>query len=216
MGESWEMFLEGGKFIRIVREFAGLKIMIIVGVGIGPKMLTPEAMEAINHARLIYGSERAIDLARDHIFPGSSVKVIEDYGKLANLPDAAVVLSTGDPMLSGLGYLPGRVIPGISSMQVACARLKVSQLKVVPITVHGRSLDPATIAFELRRERFVFLLTDDRTDLEDLCRYLESQGLRRAVASLTDLGYPEEKIDRGSTASPPKAPGLSCVLIGEF
>jgi cobalt-precorrin-7 (C5)-methyltransferase len=190
--------------------------MIIVGVGIGPKMLTPEAREAINQARLIYGSKRAIDLVRDHISPGSSVNVIENYGKLANLPDAAVVLSTGDPMLSGLGYLQGRVIPGISSMQVACARLKISQLKVVPITVHGRSLDPAAIAFELRRERCVFLLTDDSTDLEGLCRYLESQGLHRAVASLTNLGYPEEKIDRGSTASPPKAPGLSCVLIGEF
>ena len=190
--------------------------MIIVGVGIGPKMLTPEAREAIGQARLIYGSKRAIDLVRDHIFPGSTVEVIEDYGKLADLPEEAVVLSTGDPMLSGLGYLKGRVIPGISSMQVACARLKVSQLKVIPITVHGRSLDPEAIAFELRRERCVFLLTDESTDLEGLCRYLESQGLRRAVASLTDLGYPEERIDKGSTASPPQAPGLSCVLIGRI
>ncbi len=190
--------------------------MIIVGVGIGPKMLTPEAKEAIGQARLIYGSERAIDLAREHINPGSTVNAIEDYGKLASLPEEAVVLSTGDPMLSGLGYLKGRVIPGISSMQVACARLKVSQLKVVPITVHGRSLDPEAIASELSRERCVFLLTDDRTDLEGLCRYLESRELRRAVAALTDLGYPEERIDKGSTASPPRAPGLSCVLIGEF
>jgi cobalt-precorrin-7 (C5)-methyltransferase len=190
--------------------------MIIVGVGIGPKMLTPEAREAINQARLIYGSQRAIDLVKDHILPGSLVEVIEDYRKLASLPEAAVVLSTGDPMLSGLGYLKGMVIPGISSMQVACARLKVSQLKVVPITVHGRSLDQAAIAFELRREKCVFLLTDDSTDIEGLCSYLESQGLRRAVASLTNLGYPEEKIERGSTASPPQAPGLSCVLIGEF
>ena len=81
--------------------------MIIVGVGTGPKMLTQEAGEIINQARLIYGSERAIDLVRDHIFPGSLVIVIEDYGKLASLPEAAVVLSTGDPMLSGLGYLKG-------------------------------------------------------------------------------------------------------------
>jgi cobalt-precorrin-7 (C5)-methyltransferase len=190
--------------------------MIIVGVGIGPKMLTPEAREAIGQARLIYGSKRAIDLVRDHIFPGSTVEVIEDYGKLTDLPEEAVVLSTGDPMLSGLGYLKGQVIPGISSMQVACARLKVSQLKVIPITVHGRSLDPEAIAFELRRERCVFLLTDESTDLQGLCRYLESQGLHRAVASLTDLGYPEERIDKGSTASPPQAPGLSCILIGKF
>jgi len=44
--------------------------MIIVGVGAGPLMLTEEARRAIARARLIYGSNRAIDLAREHIAPG--------------------------------------------------------------------------------------------------------------------------------------------------
>jgi cobalt-precorrin-7 (C5)-methyltransferase len=192
------------------------KIMIIVGVGAGPQMLTAQAAQAVEKARLIYGSERAIDLVREHINPDCIVRVIEYYKKLHDLGEDAVVLSTGDPMLSGLGYLKGRVIPGISSLQVACARLKISQLKVVPITVHGRSLDPDAIAFELRRGKCVFLLTDDGTDLQSLCRYLESQGLHRKVASLTDLGYPEERIELANTACPPQAPGLSCVFIGEF
>lgn len=190
--------------------------MIIVGVGAGPQMLTEEAARAVAQAKLIYGSERAIDLVREHINPGCKVMVIEDYKKLHDLAEDAVVLSTGDPMLSGLGYLKGRAIPGISSLQVACARLKISQLKVVPITVHGRSLDPEAVAFELRRGKSVFLLTDEGTDLQSLCRYLELQGLHREVAALTDLGYPEEKIERANTACPPQAPGLSCVFIGEF
>jgi cobalt-precorrin-7 (C5)-methyltransferase len=190
--------------------------MIIVGVGTGPKMLTLQAMSAISEAKFIYGSERAIDLARDHIQSGCTVRVIEDYKKLRELPEEALVLSTGDPMLSGLGYLNGEVIPGISSLQVACARLKISQLKVTPITVHGRSLDSEAIAFELCRGKCIFLLTDEGTDMEGLCRHLESQGLSYAVAVLTNLGYPEEMIIRGSTASPPKAIGLSCVFIGEF
>ncbi len=190
--------------------------MIIVGVGAGPQMLTAQAAQAVAQARLIYGSDRAIDLVREHINPDCKVRVIEDYKKLHDLAEDAVVLSTGDPMLSGLGYLKGRVIPGISSLQVACARLKISQLKVVPITVHGRSLDPDAIAFELRRGKCVFLLTDDGTDLQSLCRYLESQGLHRKMASLTDLGYPEERIELANTACPPQAPGLSCVFIGEF
>jgi cobalt-precorrin-7 (C5)-methyltransferase len=190
--------------------------MIIVGVGAGPQMLTAEAAQAIARARQIYGSKRAIDLVREHIAAGCSVRVIEDYKRLGDLSEDAVVLSTGDPMLSGLGYLKGRVIPGISSLQLACARLKISQLKVVPITVHGRSLDPDAIAFELRRGRCVFLLTDGGTDLEGLCRFLQSQGLHREVAALSDLGYPEERIERANTACPPQAPGLSCVFIGEF
>ncbi len=190
--------------------------MIIVGVGAGPQMLTEQAAQAVAQAKLIYGSKRAIDLVKEHIDPECTIKVIEDYRRLHGLAEDAVVLSTGDPMLSGLGYLQGRVIPGISSLQLACARLKVSQLKVVPITVHGRNLDPEAIAFELRRGKCVFLLTDDATNLQGLCRYLESQDLHREVAALTDLGYPEERIDRSNTACPPQAPGLSCVFIGHF
>src|SRR5512137_538046 len=135
--------------------------MIIVGVGAGPGLLTQEAIEAIRNAKLIYGSKRAIDLARLHIQLGCSVHVIADYKKLRDLPEDAIILSTGDPMLSGLGYLKGRIIPGISSMQLACARLGISQLDLVPITLHGRAVDPdspARIAFEIKSGRCVFLL----------------------------------------------------------
>jgi cobalt-precorrin-7 (C5)-methyltransferase len=190
--------------------------VIIVGVGAGPKMLTMQAISAISEAKIIYGSERAIDLVRNHIHQGCIVRIIEDYKKLQELPEEALVLSTGDPMLSGLGYLNGRVIPGISSLQLACARLKISQLKVAPMTVHGRNLDPEAITFELRRGKCIFLLTDEGTDIDGLCRHLEAQGLSYTVVALTDLGYPEEKIILGSTASPPKALGLSCIFIGEF
>jgi len=190
--------------------------MILIGVGAGPGMITEEAAQAVARARLIYGSERAIDLVQRHIDPDCIVKVIEDYKNLNQLSEDSALLSTGDPMLSGLGYLRGTVIPGISSLQVACARLKISELKIVPITVHGRRLEPEIIAFELRRGRSVFLLTDEQTDLGSLCKYLELQGLHRKVAALSDLGYDEERIDLRNTSSPPQAPGLSCVVIGDF
>jgi cobalt-precorrin-7 (C5)-methyltransferase len=190
--------------------------MKIVGVGAGPGMLTFEAARAIREARLVYGSQRAIDLVREKISPGCDVLVIENYRALRELPAEAVVLSTGDPMLSGLGYLGGDVVPGISSMQVACARLKVSQLKVVPITVHGRSMDPEPILDEVARGKCVFLLVDDSTDLPGLCQLLEDRGLSRDVAVLTDLGYPEEEILRGTTSSPPHSKGLASVMIGDL
>jgi cobalt-precorrin-7 (C5)-methyltransferase len=190
--------------------------MIIVGVGAGPGMLTEEAIEAIAKARSIYGSKRAIDLACRHIPPGCSVNLIEDYRRLRKLPESAVVLSTGDPMFGGLGYLEGPVIPGISSLAVACARLKISQLKVVPFTFHGRPPDPEAVALELRRGKCVFLLIDEEVDLEGLCRYLENQGLSRDLAVLSDLGYPQERIVMGRTQHPPEAPGLSCLMIGDL
>lgn len=190
--------------------------MKIVGVGAGPKMLTFEAAEAISNAHLIYGSERSIELVSEHIDPNCEVKLIEDYKALLKLPENAVVLSTGDPMLSGLGYLGGEIVPGISSMQVTCARLNVSQLRVVPITVHGRKMDPKPIAEEIKRGKCVFLLVDDSTNLAGLCEYLEDNGLKKEVVALTDLGYPEEKIKMGSTANPPISKGLACVMIGDL
>jgi len=190
--------------------------MIIVGVGAGPQMLTEQAARAVARARLIYGSKRAIDLVRRHIDADCAVSIIEDYKMLHHLPDDAVVLSTGDPMLSGLGYLKGEVIPGISSLQVGCARLKISELLVVPITVHGRRLDPEAIAFELQRGKTVFLLTDEETDLQSLCSYLESRGLHRMIAALSNLGYEQEKIKLSDTSSPPSLSELSCLFIGDF
>jgi cobalt-precorrin-7 (C5)-methyltransferase len=190
--------------------------MKIIGVGAGPGMLTYEAARAIKEARLVFGSERAIELVRAEISPGCDLRVIENYRALRELPPEAVVLSTGDPMLSGLGYLDGDVVPGISSMQVACARLKVSQLKVVPITVHGRRMDPEPILEEVARGRCVFLLVDDSTDLPGLCRLLEERGLPRDVAVFTDLGYPEEEIQKGTTAKPPRSEGLASVMIGDL
>jgi len=49
---------------------------------------------------------------------------IEDYKRISELPDGAMVLSTGDPMLSGLGRFAkagDAIVPGISSMQVVSA-----------------------------------------------------------------------------------------------
>lgn len=184
-------------------------------------MLTLEAIKEISQAKSIYGSKRAIELAKNHIRSGTPVHIIEDYGMLRNLEEDAdiVILSTGDPMLSGLGYLKGRVIPGISSMQIACARLRISQLRMVPITVHGRALTSdsmARISREIKGGNCVFLLTDESTDLDHICDYLESEGLAKEVAVLAELGYSEEKIEIGRTSHPPRAKGLSCVVIGDF
>jgi cobalt-precorrin-7 (C5)-methyltransferase len=190
--------------------------MIIIGVGAGPNLLTEEAINAIRIARIIYGSRRAIKLAENHIRPETSVNIIEDFKKLSELPESAIVLSTGDPMLSGLGYLPGRIIPGISCMQLSCARLKVSQLRVVPVTLHGRRANPEAVASELKKGKCVFLITDETTDLVGLCNYLEDQGISVEVVVLHELGYPDERIIRGTTISPPMLSELSCIMIGHL
>lgn len=87
--------------------------MKIVGVGCGPGMVTEQAAQVIRSARFIYGSSRAIGLVKKLIPDNCTVRSISDFRNLSQLPENAVVLSTGDPMLAGLGYLPGEVVPGI-------------------------------------------------------------------------------------------------------
>ncbi|HHI30843.1 MAG TPA: cobalt-precorrin-7 (C(5))-methyltransferase, partial [Candidatus Methanoperedenaceae archaeon] len=86
--------------------------MKIVGVGVSKGMLTEEATSVIKSAKVIFGSKRAIAIASPYI--KSETHEI-DFKHLDEIPDDAVVLSTGDPMLSGLGaLLDGEIIPGIS------------------------------------------------------------------------------------------------------
>ena len=190
--------------------------MKIVGVGCGPGMLTAEAVAVIEAATLIYGSPRAIALARAAIRPGCEVHEIVDYGVLRSLPEHAVVLSTGDPMLAGLGYLPGEVVPGVSSLQVAFARLKVPLVRAAAISAHGR--DHARAIADAREEvlrgRVVFLIADPAFDLGALAAVLPPEA---RVAVCEDLGYPEERVAVGTAATPPEVrKDLFVVVAGEF
>ena len=190
--------------------------MKIVGVGCGPGMLTAEAVRVLKDASVVYGSARAIALARDVFPPGCEVHEVADYRDLRSLPDRAVVLSTGDPMLAGLGYLPGDVVPGISSLQVAFARLKIPLVRVAVVAAHGK--DHARAVAGAREEvllgRVVFLIADPAFDVKALAAALPP-GTRLAVCE--DLGSPAERIVVGTGAEPPAPRGdLFVVVAGEF
>ncbi len=190
--------------------------MKIVGVGCGPGMMTVEAARAVRDATIIYGSARAIALARDDIPPECEVREIADYRDPRSFPDHAVVLSTGDPMLAGLGHLPGDVIPGISSLQVAFARLKIPLVRAAVVSAHGRDHVRAVagVREEVLRGRVAFLIADPAFDIGMLAAALPP-GVRLAVCE--DLGYPEERIVVGTGGEVPAPRGdLFVVVAGEF
>ena len=171
--------------------------MKIVGVGCGPGMLTEQAAQTIRAARFIYGSSRAIEMVKKLIPENCTVRSISDYRNLSQLPDNAVILSTGDPMLAGLGYLPGEVVPGISSLQVAAARLHISLSRVAVIVAHGTGHEKAMqeTVDEIGREKIVFLIADPKFDVPELYRRLGAMGLTVPVriAVCEDLGYPSRR-----------------------
>ncbi|WP_440954323.1 cobalt-precorrin-7 (C(5))-methyltransferase [Methanosarcina sp. Mfa9] len=182
--------------------------MIVVGVGVGPGMLTEEGIRAIRNASVVYGAKRALELAQEYI--DCEASTIKDYKALHLLPDDAVVLSTGDPMFSGLGKFAGEkdtVVPGISSMQVACARTRVNLTNLTAITAHGRDFEPAKAELirELKNGRNVFLLPDAKFGSEEVAEVLLEMGLSAELYTCENLGYPEERIAKGTPENPPVA-----------
>ena len=195
--------------------------MKIVGVGCGPGMLTEEAIRVIASAISVYGSDRAIELARAHIPESCDVRSIDDFKNLSHLPEDAVILSTGDPMLAGLGYLSGEVIPGISSLQVAAARLRIPLARVAVVVAHGKGHEKGMqeTLLELKRGKIVFLLADPKFDVGELYRRLSAVEIPAPmqIAVCENLGYPDERIVTGDLQTPPmpKA-GLYSLVIGHF
>ena len=136
--------------------------MMVIGVGCGPGMMTEEAIKELTKARTVCGSKRSLELARAHIRKDAKVVQVDDYAALEDMPEKAVLLSTGDPMLSGLGYRSEKVIPGISSMQAAYARLGAPLENTVIMSAQGK-YQPIAIknaVEEVLRGRNVFLLAD--------------------------------------------------------
>ncbi|MCX6688335.1 MAG: cobalt-precorrin-7 (C(5))-methyltransferase [Methanoregula sp.] len=195
--------------------------MKIVGVGCGPGMLTQEAIRVIESASIIYGSDRAIELAQAHIPEGCRVSSIDDFKNLSQLPEEAVVLSTGDPMLAGLGYLKGEVVPGVSSLQVAAARLHLPLARVAVVVAHGKGHEKGMqeTLLEVKREKIVFLLADPKFDVTELYQQLSAAEIPTSlrIAVCENLGYPDERIVIGDLQAPPMPKvDLYSLVIGHF
>lgn len=129
----------------------------IVGCGPGSlEYLTPAAWCIIRDAEVLIGTRRLLDL-----FPGSRAERIEFSNRIDEIlteitrrPHKKIaVLVTGDPGLCSLakpvlrrfGLRHCRVIPGISSIQVAFARIGLDWLDTWIIDAHGKDpeIDPA-------------------------------------------------------------------------
>jgi cobalt-precorrin-7 (C5)-methyltransferase len=179
--------------------------MKIIGVGCGPGLITEEAREALMKGRVVYGSRRALKLAREYLSAECEIHEIREYRSLDALSGDAIILSTGDPMLSGLGYLDGTIIPGISSLQVAAARLHLPLEDAAIAVAHGRKHGSAmqeTVA-GLKKGKWIFVIADPEFSTEDLARHLKREGLCASIILCVNLGYPDEEIIQGTQEAPP-------------
>jgi cobalt-precorrin-7 (C5)-methyltransferase len=130
-----------------------LHLITIVGCGPGsPEYLTAAAIRAVQDSEVLVGARRLLDLFPEH--PGERI-MMEAHtekvlGAITDRPNKKIaVLVTGDPGLASLaqpilkrfGRGRCRVIPGISSLQAAFARLGLDWLGVRIIDAHGEDPD---------------------------------------------------------------------------
>ncbi len=179
----------------------------IVGCGPGsPEYITPLALRAVKSAEILIGARRILDLFPDHgaktiIEMGTQVEpVLEEMVSHQDRP--MVVLVSGDPGLSSLarpvirrfGPEACQVIPGISSIQVAFARLGLDWGEARIIDAHGQ--DPEIDLSDLLASgvKKIAVLGDRKGSLEWLANTVKGLGLDWDIYVMEDLTLEAEKI----------------------
>ncbi|MEW6352198.1 MAG: precorrin-6y C5,15-methyltransferase (decarboxylating) subunit CbiE [Thermodesulfobacteriota bacterium] len=187
----------------------------IVGCGPGaPEYVTPAAFRAAMEADVLVGAERLLEL-----FPESKAERIPLTSGLAEvldriaalLPDKKVaVLVTGDPGLFSLSKLViarfGRefceVIPGISSVQVAFARLGLEWSDAVIISAHKQ--DPQVDPEELCRSPKIAIFCGREEVLPWIATLVQgAQAADHTVFVMEDLTLATERVVQVATADLP-------------
>jgi len=185
--------------------------LYLVGTGPGSSdYLTKTAIKVVESVDVLVGSQRALDL-----FPGFVGETLvlrarnmdEMMKKSVSLVDEGknvAILSTGDPGFSGVlkpilnlrNDLDLEVIPGISSLQLAAARLQLPWDQVNLLTLHGKGNSEVILDF-LDNGKPTIVLPDFR--VEKLAQFLLENRIppERKVAVCEKLSYPDEKLFKG-------------------
>lgn len=181
--------------------------LTVVGLGPGAaEYLTPAAAQAIDRADILVGGHRHLEMYR-HL-PVPRIPITADLKPLLHNIDQevaagknVVVLASGDPGFYGilttikreLPHLKPRVVPGISSFQLACARLGITWEEACLTSCHGR--DPGHLARLVKNHRLVITLTDRQHNPPALARALLEAGTGDLPVHVAcNLSYPEELI----------------------
>ena len=203
------------------------KKIIVAGIGPGAKSyITPAALEKIKSAKFLVGGRRALSEFANSM--QETCAITKDLDAVINfisekiLIDEVVVMASGDPgYYSILDFLrkhfePSKieVIPSISSMQLAFAKLALSWHSATLASFHGRRPSDEVLKFE--PEKVLGLLTDNEFNSVTISEILLQHDWDKNsnVAICEKLSYPDEKISCTKLIDAVKMnPVKNCILI---
>jgi len=191
--------------------------LTVVGMGEdGLAGLNAEALSALEAADLVVGSKRLLAKApgfgaERREWPSPFDPLIDELMK--HRGGHVVVLATGDPLNYGVGrkilqripVAEVRIIPNVSALSLAAARMGWSLPDCDTLTVHGRS--PANVEPFIQPDARLILLTDGDESVRDVARRLQRRGFGESpMTALEALGGPDERCIDFTADRVPKTP----------
>ncbi len=198
----------------------------VVGVGPGnPDYITPEAKNIIAGADTLVGGERLLrDFARsgkEQFIIKNNLSEMVEFIKKYRDQGIVAVLASGDPMFYGIVEFLKKhfradelqVCPGLSSMQLACARLCISWHDAALYSVHGRKMEG--LVNLVRSNPKVIVLTDPQKNPGLIAGELTTAGISgKRIYVCENLSYEDERIGVYSLDNIPADLGKSgCVVV---
>ena len=192
----------------------------------GVASLSRTALAHLERAQLVIGGTRTLQLFSEHIDPTArqrdltgALPQVTEWIRAAQADNQRVVLlATGDPLCHGIAaYLASRlcieaieVIPNVSTLQLACARLSLPWQDMKFSSVHSKDAgdwvegsEPSHGLYALLRDirhndRLAILTSPDNTP-DRIARMLVAEGLADdfEMAVAERLCQPEERIISG-------------------
>ena len=148
--------------------------------------------------------------------------VLTRLSQLRAAGERILVLADGDPLLFGigatlvrrLGPTSVRLLPAVSSLQQACARLSLPWHKVICLSLHGRDdLRPLNVA--CGKNAPLCILTDARMSPDVLARHLLDRGVDWFEAHIFErMGAADEEVSHLSLADAASREfGPACTML---
>lgn len=177
----------------------------IIGTGPGAKRyILPLAKKRVREADIVIGNTRLLALfpkkKRNIILKGNYSLILE-YIKKNKHKEKIAVLVSGSPgifsfsqkVTSVLSPADYEIIPGISVLQLACAKVGEPWDNLHIMSVHGKSLMPLKNCLAVKKNVFVFC--DEKNNPSRVAGYLAGRGMNnRKVIVFCNLSLPDEQI----------------------
>ena len=181
--------------------------IIVAGIGPGSAdYISPAALKAIKSAKILVGGKRALSYFANQEqiscpITGDILSVVNFIKENISTSDI-VVMASGDPgYYSILDVLRRefstnmiRVIPSISSMQLAFARLSLPWHNASLLSFHGRR--PSDEELQFRKDKIIGMLTDGNYNSHTIPEILINLGWHgnSKLAICSRLSYNDEQI----------------------